>query len=57
MTQQEAIRILMLSPIYFKLKPSDRKQLIHEYCTQFAEVSKLYENADEDSSLQKQKGE
>ncbi|MBU0961436.1 MAG: hypothetical protein KKD01_11935 [Proteobacteria bacterium] len=44
MTQQEAIRVLMLSPIYFKLTPSDRRQLIREYCALFAEVSKQYEN-------------
>lgn len=40
MTQQEAIRVLMLSPIYFKLTPSDRRELIQEYCALFAEVSK-----------------
>ena len=42
MTSQEAIRILMLSPIYFKLTPLDRKQLIHEYCALFDEVSKQF---------------
>ncbi len=38
MTRQEAIRVLMLSPIYFKLKPANRKQLIQEYCTLFDRV-------------------
>ncbi len=40
MTSQEAIRVLMLSPIYFKLKPVNRKQLIQEYCNLFARVCK-----------------
>ncbi len=40
MTSQEAIRVLMLSPIYFKLSPIDRKQLIREYCTLFTRVSR-----------------
>ena len=29
---REAIRILMMSPFYFKLALSDRKVLIHEFC-------------------------
>ena len=57
MTQQEAIRVLMLSPIYFKLTPLDRKQLIHEYCTLFAEVSKQHESAEDGTTLQKQKSD
>ncbi len=44
MTQQEAIRVLMLSPIYFKLTPSDRRELIQEYCALFNQVSKQYEH-------------
>ncbi len=55
MTKQEAIRVLMLSPIYFKLTPLDRKQLIHEYCALFTEVSKQYESAEDGTTLQKQK--
>jgi hypothetical protein len=39
MSPQEAIRILMLSPVYFKLAPIDRKKLITEYCALFDEVS------------------
>jgi hypothetical protein len=35
MTTREAIRILMLSPIYFQLPPINRKQLIKEYCELF----------------------
>ena len=38
MTTKEAIQILMLSPIYFKLDPAERKQLIKEYCELFSEV-------------------
>ena len=32
MNPREAISILMLSPIYFKLSPAERWQLILEYC-------------------------
>lgn len=32
MTRQEAIRILILSPIYFRLTLVDRKELIREFC-------------------------
>lgn len=38
MTRQEAIRVLMLSPIYFRLSPTDRKELIREYCISFAKI-------------------
>ena len=40
MTAREAIRILMLSPIYFQIPPSDRIQLIKEYCIYFVSVPK-----------------
>ncbi|WP_275889056.1 hypothetical protein [Desulfobulbus rhabdoformis] len=36
MSTREAIRILMLSPIYFRLRPMQRWQLVQEYCRQFA---------------------
>ena len=32
MTPRAAISILMLSPIYFKLRPVQRWSLIREYC-------------------------
>lgn len=35
MNAREAIRILMLSPIYFKLPPNNRIKLIKEYCLMF----------------------
>ncbi len=35
MTYQEAIRILMLSPFYYKLTPNERNRLIKEYCRSF----------------------
>lgn len=38
MTPREAIQILMLSPIYFRLEPAERKQLIKEYCELFSQV-------------------
>ncbi len=39
MSPREAIRILMLSPIYFRLTPPQRWQLVREYCQRF-QVSK-----------------
>jgi hypothetical protein len=38
MTIQEAISILMLSPFYFKMSPTDRKKLVQEYCDFFNEI-------------------
>ena len=38
MTPRQAIRILMLSPIYFRLEPAERKQLVKEYCELFTQV-------------------
>jgi hypothetical protein len=32
MTAREAIKILMLSPIYFKIPPNSRVKLIKDYC-------------------------
>ncbi|OKY75951.1 MAG: hypothetical protein BM485_06350 [Desulfobulbaceae bacterium DB1] len=32
MTRQEAIRILMLSPFYFRMTLADRKLLVSEFC-------------------------
>ena len=36
MTAREAIKILMLSPIYFKIPPSNRIKLIKDYCLMYA---------------------
>ncbi len=38
MTPQEAIRILMLSPIYFRLDLPARKELIQEFCDLCTEI-------------------
>ncbi len=38
MTHREIVHVLMLSPIYFKISLTDRKQLIHEYGMLFDEV-------------------
>lgn len=38
MTIQEAISILMLSPLYFKMSPADRRKLVQEYCDFFNEI-------------------
>ena len=35
MSPREAIRIQMLSPIYFRLRPVERWQLVREYCQRF----------------------
>ncbi len=40
MTSRKAIQVLMLSPIYFRLKLRERKQLIQHYCALFASVCK-----------------
>ncbi len=32
MSPREAIRILMLSPFYFRMRPAERWQLVKEYC-------------------------
>ena len=37
MSPREAIRILILSPIYFQLSPEQRWQLVREYCQLFEE--------------------
>lgn len=50
MTSRKAIQVLMLSPIYFKLKPLDRKQLIQHYCNLSAEAGK---RADDDMDEEK----
>jgi len=36
MQPREAIRILMLSPVYFRLNVSQRWQLVREYCRNFS---------------------
>ncbi|MDD2464621.1 MAG: hypothetical protein PHI97_11550 [Desulfobulbus sp.] len=36
MTPRQAIHILMLSPCYWRLNLSARKQLINEFCHSFA---------------------
>ena len=33
MTIREAIKILMLSPIYYRMNLKDRKKLINEFCS------------------------
>ncbi|SHO49409.1 hypothetical protein [Desulfopila aestuarii] len=44
MTQQQALKILMLSPLYFKLATVERMQLIKEYCRLYVEVTKIPKN-------------
>ncbi len=40
MTAREAIRILMLSPIYFQIPPNTRIKLIKDYCLLFVSEPK-----------------
>lgn len=39
MTAKQAIRILMLSPCYWRLDLAARKQLVREYCMTFQSLS------------------
>ncbi len=39
MTKLEAIEILSLSPIYFRLTPGQREELVMEYCKDFDVIS------------------
>ena len=38
MTAQEAVSILMLSPVYFRLDIAQRKQLVKEYRTLYRQI-------------------
>ena len=38
MNQQQAIRILMLSPCYWLLDPSARRELIREFCASYEKI-------------------
>lgn len=40
MTAKDAMRILMLSPIYFKIPPNKRIELIRDYCAYFNQDKK-----------------
>ncbi len=42
MTAKEAISILMLSPIYFKIPPIERIKLIRDFCELYNEVAVDY---------------
>lgn len=42
MTPKQAIHILMLSPCYWRLNLSARKQLVREYCASYEEVWRRY---------------
>lgn len=39
MTPKQAIRILMLSPCYWRLKLAARKRLIDDYCAAFSNTA------------------
>ncbi len=46
MTSQEAIGVLMLSPFYFTMSPSDRKKLVEEYCDFFNKIASQKQDSD-----------
>jgi len=39
MTPQEAIRVLMMSPFYYKMDLPSRMLLIHEFCAIYAGIN------------------
>lgn len=41
MTRQEAVKILMMSPFYFRLSLADRIQLIKEFCLIHGKTQKV----------------
>ncbi|MBM9514432.1 hypothetical protein [Desulfogranum marinum] len=49
MTQQQAIKILMLSPCYWLLSPAARKELVLEYCAEYDAVAANLSKAKKES--------
>ncbi len=47
MTEREAVKILMMSPFYFRLGLVDRKELVKE----FTQLMRSSQNTEADSSL------
>jgi hypothetical protein len=45
MKTQEAIRILMLSPCYWRLKLPDRKELVREFMVSYSALEWSFESA------------
>lgn len=41
MTHKQAIKILMLSPVYYKLEIGQRMQLVKDYCKQFYDLQNV----------------
>jgi hypothetical protein len=48
-TQQQAIKILMLSPCYWLLSPAARKELVLEYCAEYDAVAANLSKAKKES--------
>ncbi len=42
MTLQQAIRILMLSPCYWRLQPRARMALVREYCASYDAIARKF---------------
>lgn len=41
MTREEALNLLMLSPIYFRLSVPARKKLLEEFCRNYGQKEEL----------------
>lgn len=37
MTEQEALNILQLSPLYYRLSPSEQEELLQSFCSHHGE--------------------
>lgn len=42
MTRQEILKLLMLSPIYFRLSVPERKMLIEEFCRNYGKQEETH---------------
>jgi len=42
MTRQETLKLLMLSPIYFRLSVADRKKLVEEFSKNYGAQEETY---------------
>ncbi len=52
MNQQQAIRILMLSPCYWLLDPAARKELIREFCASYEKIDQEHGQKTKEGELQ-----
>lgn len=50
MTRQQALKVLMLSPVYYRLGTEERMQLVKEYCRLYGEAQKISKDKSAGSS-------